>query len=100
MQELTQLVSDPNVCTQLQSLQSLDLQKYIGLAGAPVVEQAVQYLKEQWGLSTKLAPLASLGLGVAINVGLSMYLGLSLADAISLGAATGLLASGWYVVTK
>lgn len=95
MNEIMQTLTDPTICSQ-----SLDLSKYVGLAGAPAVEQAVQYLKEQWALSPKLAPLAAIGLGIVLNLGLAAYLGLSLSDSVGLGAATGLLASGWYVVTK
>lgn len=94
MSDLSQLVSDPNLTAQL-----IDLHKFVGLTGAPVIEQAVQYLKEQWGLSTKLAPVAALLLGVFFNMALAVYLGLSLPDAVVLGAATGLLASGWHVVS-
>jgi hypothetical protein len=97
MNDILQTLTDPNVCAQLQSFEP---SKFVGLAGAPAIEQAVQYLKEQWALSTKLAPLAAIGLGIALNAALSAYLGLSLTDAVSMGAATGLLASGWYIVTK
>lgn len=100
MNDLTQLITDPNVCTQLQQLQGVDLTKFVGLAGAPAVEQAVQYLKEQWALSTKFAPLASVGLGIALNLGLAAYLGTSLVDGIAIGAATGAAASFWYVMSK
>jgi hypothetical protein len=95
MNDLTQLLTDPTLCSQLQTL---DLTKFVGVAGAPAIEQGVQYLKEQWALPTKLAPVAAIGLGVVLNVGLSLWLGLSLVDAVGLGAATGLLASGWHLV--
>ena len=95
MSDLTQLVTDPTLCTQLQTFNPA---MFVGLAGAPAIEQAVQYLKEQWALSTKLAPVASVLLGIALNVGLAMYLGLSVSEAVGMGAATGLLASGWHIV--
>jgi hypothetical protein len=95
MTDITQLLTDPTLCSQLQTL---DLTKFVGVAGAPAIEQAVQYLKEQWALPTKLAPVAALGLGVLVNVGLSLWLGVSVLDAVSIGAVTGLLASGWHVV--
>src|SRR5690242_15192635 len=95
MTDITQVLTDPNLCAQLQTL---TLTKFTGLAGAPAIAQAVQYLKEQWGLPTRLAPIAALGLGIAVNVGIAAYMGLSLTDAIALGAATGLLSSGWHII--
>ncbi|MDQ5853870.1 MAG: hypothetical protein M3380_17755 [Chloroflexota bacterium] len=52
MSDLTQLITDPALCAQLQTF---DPTKYVGMAGAPAVEQIVQYAKEQWGISTKFA---------------------------------------------
>ncbi len=96
MSDLTQLVSDPAFCAQLQTF---DPRQFIGLSGAPFIEQSVQYFKEQWALPTKLAPLAALILGVGINVGISSWLGLPVTDAVGVGAVTGLFASGWHMVS-
>jgi hypothetical protein len=98
--DVTQIITDPNLCTQVQALQGINPTQFVGLAGAPAVEQAVQYLKEQWALPTKMAPLASVGLGVLLNIGLAAYLGTSLIDGVALGAATGVAASFWYVMSK
>ena len=95
MSDLSQLLSDPNFTGQL-----IDLHKFVGLAGAPAVEQFVQYLKEQWALPTKLAALAALVIGILLNVALSVYFGLSVSDAVVVGAATGLLSSGWHVISQ
>ena len=96
MSDITQFINDPALCAQLQSF---DPQQFVGLAGAPFVEQAVQYFKEQWALPSKLAPVASLAIGVALNVGLAAWLGLSVTDAVSVGLATGFVASGWHIVS-
>ncbi len=95
MSDLTQLITDPALCAQLQTL---DPHQFIGVAGAPLVERFVQYFKEQWGVSTSLAPLLSLTFGVLLNVGLASWLGLSLSDAATIGLATGFVASGWHVI--
>src|SRR5262245_29738801 len=97
MENLFQQLNDPTLCAQLQAF---DPHKLVGLAGAPAIQQAIEYLKYQWGLSTKLAPLTAIVLGVALNAALAAWFGLSLTDAVALGAATGLLASGWHVVSK
>lgn len=97
MNNLLQTLTDPTLCTQLQTF---DPHKLVGLAGAPAIQQVVQYLKEQWGLPVKFAPVAALGLGIALNSILAFWLGLSLLDAVELGAVTGFLASGWHLIQK
>ena len=95
MSDLTQLINDPALCAQLQTFNPA---MFVGLAGAPAIEQAVQYLKEQWALSTKLAPIAAILLGIATNVGLAVYLDMSLGQAALIGALTGAAASGIHIV--
>jgi len=81
-------------------LQLFNLTQYAGIAGAPAIEQAVQYLKEQWKLPVKLAPVAALVLGVLLNVAIAAYVGNSLQDAVLIGLMTGAAASSWYIVSK
>ncbi len=95
MSDLTQLLSDPTLCAQVQAFNPA---MFVGLSGAPAIEQGVQYLKEQWALSTKLAPVAALVLGIAINVGLAAYLGTPIELALLIGAVTGAAASGIHSV--
>ena len=95
MSDLTQLINDPALCAQLQSFNPA---MFVGLAGAPAVEQAVQYFKEHWALSSKLSPIAAVLLGVAVNVGLAAYLGTPIQSALLIGAATGAAASGIHIV--
>ncbi len=95
MTDITQILTDPALCSQLQTF---DPHKLVGLAGAPAVEQAVQYLKDQWGLSSRLASLAAIGLGVLLNLGIAYWLGLSMVDAVVMGMVTGAAASGVHIV--
>lgn len=103
--ELGALVATPGALELLQTAgeQPLDyiirhLTKFVGVAGAPAIEQAVQYLKEQWALPTKLAAVAALGLGALVNIALSWWFGMSIVDAVEIGAVTGLVASSWHIV--
>lgn len=101
MTDLTQLLTDPNVqqavCAQWAAF---DPVKLTGISGAPAIQQAVQYLKTQWGLPVTVAPVAAIGLGMVLNVAIAGAVGLTFVQALGIGAVTGLVASGWHVVTK
>jgi hypothetical protein len=102
MNELLSPLADPNVCAQVQQLSTFNLAQYAGVAGAPIIEQAVQYFKEHFPAiaPTKLAPVYAVAFGIALNTGIATYLGNSLSDALVAGMFTGFLASGWHEICK
>jgi hypothetical protein len=81
-------------------LQAISLVQFAGLTLAPTIERVVQYLKENWAVSSKLAPLAAIILGMLANWPLALLPEVSLGDSLVKGLFTGLLASGWYVMSK
>ena len=101
MTDLTQILTDPNVqqavCAQWAAF---DPTKLAGLSGGPFIEQAVQYLRNQWALPVTFAPLVAVGLGMVLNVAIANAVGLTFVQALGLGALTGLVASGWHIISK
>lgn len=77
-----------------------NLVQFVGLAGAPTIQQLVEYLKTEWKLPTYLAPLAAVVLGMIVNVALAAYFGADLRSGILMGILTGGFASGWHEVAK
>jgi len=72
----------------------------IGLTGAPVVESIVNFLKDQWRLSPKLAPIAAILLGLILNIWAGYVLKVDFVSTIYSGLITGFAASSWYELTK
>lgn len=72
-----------------------DYSEFIGLAGFPVVAALVQVFKP-WLPDERWHPIASLALGVIINVVIAYQLRSDLVLAVLVGIVTGLAASGLY----
>lgn len=72
--------------------------QYVGLAGVTVVESFVQYLKDQWNLPGKFAPLAAVAFAVILNILLALYMGTPLGTGALVGFFTGFLSSAWHEV--
>ena len=81
-------------------MEAFNLSSLVGVTGAPVIEQGVEYLKEQWGLPAKLAALAAVALGVILNIALGFYFHFGLVNSIMTGLLTGFVASGWHEISK
>ena len=71
---------------------------YVGLAGVTMVEQFVEYLKDQWQMPGKFAPLAATGFSVLLNVLLAAYMGTNLATGALVGFFAGFLTSAWHEI--
>lgn len=84
----------------------IDPRLFAPLLTAPGIEQAVQYLKNQWSLPTKLAPWAALLVGVIFSDAFAVYMAkfagsqLDLLNATLIGLGTGFLTSTWHEITK
>lgn len=76
-----------------------DLVQIVGIAGAPTVMKAVDWLKEI-GMPKSFSPVASLVVGVLFNIVIAWLYGTDLKFAFGIGLFTGLTASGWYDVTR
>lgn len=81
-------------------MEHFNLVQFVGLSGAPTIQQAVQYLRDQWKLPTYLAPFTAVLFGMLMNVGLAWYLHSDLTQGVLVGALTGLFASGWHEIQK
>lgn len=79
---------------------NIDFTQFVGLTGVPLLEQAVQYLKNEWGMPAYLAPLAALLGGVILNDGLAFYLHFSLLMGLYVGLFTGFSTSFWHEMAK
>lgn len=78
----------------------LDPTQFIGLTGVPLVEQVVQYLKDEWRMPSYLAPLAALAVGVALNVAIGHYMGTDFLTNVCVGLFTGFSSSFWHEMSK
>jgi hypothetical protein len=83
---------DPNL--------QFNLVQFAGVSGAPMIQQAVQYLKTEWKMPTVLAPFAAVTLGILFNSSLAVWLSASLHNAVVVGLLTGFFASGWHEIAK
>ncbi len=73
------------------------LNDLIGLAGVPVIVALIEVLKRAWPeLDGRWLPLASLLLGLALNLAVGWTLELAPQEALALGLVAGLAASGLY----
>lgn len=97
MNDLTQLLNDPTLCTQLQASGLLN---YVGVALFPVVTQLVEYFKNQWPVTKRIAPVLSQLLGVVTNIGMGSVAGLPVTQSVLLGVVTGLLSNIYYDMKK
>lgn len=77
----------------------MDTNSFIGLAGVPLIVALVQVAKA-WVKDERYYPLASLALGLAINLGLALAREGDLPTAILVGLIAGLAASGLYSQAK
>lgn len=75
-----------------------DLHSLIGLSGMSFVESVVQYFKEQWGMPSKMAPVAGVVVGLVTNILLALTLKNDLVSAVYVGLATGFFSSVWHEV--
>lgn len=78
------------------SLNGFDIRTLIGVSGTPQIEAIVQFLKDEWALPRKLAPFASIVIGVLLNILLAMVLMNDVLSAVYTGIFTGLLSSVWH----
>lgn len=79
---------------------NLDLTQFIGFTGVPLIEQIVQYLKDEWGMPTYLAPLAALLAGVSINLAIANQLHMDLLFSVYVGLFSGFSSSFWHEIAK
>lgn len=77
-----------------------DIRSLLGLSGVPFVESIVNYLKYQWRLSPRMAPLAAHLVGLIWNIGIGALYGVDIRSGIIAGLLTGFGASVWYEATK
>jgi hypothetical protein len=80
---------------------NVDLTQFFGLAGAPLIESFVEYLKAQWKLPGQFAPLAAVLSALIFNIFVGLYL-LQTKDirvVVEAGLLTGFVASGWHELT-
>jgi enoyl-CoA hydratase/carnithine racemase len=77
----------------------MDLHSFVGLAGAPMIERFVEYLKVEWKLSTYLSPVVALVTGLFLNEALAVYFHTDFVTALFVGLFTGMTASGWHEIT-
>jgi hypothetical protein len=79
----------------------MDLQTLYGIGGAPVIQQMVQYLKDQWKMPTVLAPWAAFVFAMAINYALgTLLLHADFKSIFLSGMLTTLAACGWHEIQK
>lgn len=79
----------------------VDLQSFYGVPGAILIESWVDYLRVQWDLPGKAAPLAAIVLAVAWNILLgTLVLNADFQSSVVSGLVTAMVASGWHEVTK
>ena len=76
------------------------LQPFIGLMGAPIIQQFVEFLKVQFRLPIYLTPWAALFSAILFNEIAALYLQQSTLDAFIIGIFSGFLACGWHEITK
>lgn len=77
-----------------------DARSLVGLSGAPTIESFVNYLKDQWRLTPRLAPIASMLAAISLNMGLGILFNSGIYSSLVTGLCTGFLASGWYELTR
>lgn len=78
----------------------MDLTLIAGIGTAPVITQVVQYAKEEWKLSSKLAPILSLILGIGLNAIIGYLLTWDVRAILATGILNGFIANVWYEKTK
>lgn len=76
------------------------LQPFIGLAGGPVIQQFVQFLKDQFRLPIYWTPVASILSAIIFNVLAATYLHQSLLNGFIIGIFSGFFACGWHELTQ
>ena len=79
---------------------NFDLSQYIGLSGIPLVEQVVQYFKNELRMPAYLAPIVALVVAVGLNVGIAEAAHTNLLTGIEIGLLTGFGSSFWHEVSK
>lgn len=75
-------------------------QPFVGLAGGPMVQQFVQFLKGQFRLPIYLAPYVAILVAVVLNVEAAVYFQQNISDGFVIGIFSGFLACGWHEITK
>lgn len=75
-----------------------------GLAGVATIQQVVQFIRVEFfrlnKVSSYLAPLFALAVGIVINVAIAFITHNSWVDGVMIGVLAGAAASGWHELTK
>jgi hypothetical protein len=79
-------------------MNNFDFHTLVGTGGLTIIESFVQYLKDQWSLPGKLAPLAAIVAGIGLNEVAAYSLHMDLLSALYVGVATGVASSFWHEV--
>jgi hypothetical protein len=67
-----------------------------GIGTAPVIEQIIEYMKGEWGIPSKFAPIIAIVLAIGINGIIGVLLGWEPRSVVAIGLLTGFTANAWH----
>lgn len=79
---------------------SFDITSFIGMAGVPMIERIVEYLRVHWRLPSYLAPIAANLIGILLNVAIVTQLQGDIVAGAVVGFFVGFGTSFWHEISK
>jgi hypothetical protein len=90
------LVASASAITYNTALIGFDPRTLIGISGTPLLESFVQFLKDEWELPGRWAPMAAIAFGICLNLLLALFFHNDILSSVYAGLFTALLSSVWH----